>query len=123
MISATKEKELKRYYRHKRIRRKVIGTGEKPRLCVHRSLNNFYAQIIDDASGKVLFGMSTLAKNFRSKIKSGGNVDAAAVLGETFGVEAQKKGFKKVCFDRGGYLYHGRIKAFADAARKSGMEF
>ena len=92
-------------------------------MCVHRSSNNLYVQIVDDMSGKVLFGMSTLTKDLRSKIKNGGNVGAASVLGEAFAAQAAKKGFKKVSFDRGGYMYHGRVKAFAEAARKGGMEF
>jgi len=112
-----------RVLRHKRIRRRVIGTSDQPRVHVHRSLKNFYAQVVDDSTGKILFSMSTTAKNLRDKIKNGGNVPAASSLGEAFAVEAQKKGIKKVCFDRGGYLYHGRVKAFAEAARKAGMEF
>lgn len=117
------ERQIKRIARHQRIRKNLSGTPEQPRLCVHRSINNFQAQIVDDVSGKVLFGMSTSAKNLKSKVKDGGNVNGAAQFGEVFASEAQKNGFKKVCFDRGGYLYHGRIKAFADAARKAGMEF
>ncbi|MBI5415928.1 MAG: 50S ribosomal protein L18 [Candidatus Omnitrophica bacterium] len=117
-------KELGRIYRHKRIRKRVAGTGEQPRVCVHRSLKNFYAQAIDDTSGKILFGMSTLAKGVRSQLKdNGGNAHAAACLGEVFAAEARKKGITKVCFDRGGYLYHGCVKAFAEAARKGGLEF
>src|SRR3989339_139758 len=119
----TKLKELKRVYRHQRTRKKVVGTTEQPRLCVHRSLKNFFVQVVDDSSGKVLFGMSTLNKEVRGKIKNGGNIDAACLLGESFAAEAQKKGIKKVCFDRGGYLYHGRVKAFAESLRKGGMEF
>ncbi|MBU0469357.1 MAG: 50S ribosomal protein L18 [Candidatus Omnitrophica bacterium] len=119
----TKLKELKRGYRHARTRKKVVGTTEQPRLCVHRSLKNLFAQVVDDSTGKVLFGMSTMNKEVRSKIKNGGNIDAASVLGESFAVEAKKKGIKKVCFDRGGYLYHGRVKAFAESVRKGGMEF
>ena len=115
--------EYKRILRHKRIRLKVVGSPEQPRLCVHRSLKNFYAQIVDDTTGKVVFGLSTKAKTVSGKIKKGGNIEAAAILGESFAVELQKKGIKKVCFDRGGYLYHGRVKAFAEAARKGGMEF
>ena len=118
-----KDKELKRVGRHQRIRKKVAGTSDQPRLCVHRSLNNFYAQVIDDSIGKVLFGMSTEEKTISKKIKYGGNVNAASALGNAFAVEIQKKGIKKICFDRGGYLYHGRVKAFADAVRKGGMEF
>ena len=116
-------KEQQRIYRHQRIRKNIAGTSLRPRLCVHKSINNFQAQIIDDSSGKILLGKSTLAKDIRSKIKSGGNVSAAQVLGEAFAAAAVKQGIKKVCFDRGGYLYHGRIKAFAEAARKAGLEF
>ncbi len=81
-----------------------------------------YAQLIDDDKGEVIAGVSTL-KLEGKRVKNGGNVVAASVLGEAFAAEAQKKGIKKVCFDRGGYLYHGRVKAFADGARKGGMEF
>ena len=116
-------KEHKRIYRHRRIRKKLSGNAERPRLCLHRSLNNLQAQIIDDLGGKIILGKSTLAKDLRSKIKSGGNVQAAAVLGESLATAAKKKGITKVSFDRGGYLYHGRIKAFAEAARKAGLEF
>jgi large subunit ribosomal protein L18 len=116
-------KEQQRIYRHERIRKGVIGTAERPRLCLHRSLNNLQAQIVDDSAGKILAAKSTLAKDLKSKLKSGGNVSAAGILGEALALEAIKKGIKKVAFDRGGYLYHGRIKAFAEAARKSGLEF
>src|SRR5882672_10935613 len=116
-------KEHKRIFRHQRIRKGVAGVAERPRLCLHRSLKNLQAQIIDDASGKIILGKSTLAKDVRSKLKSGGNVNAATILGQSLAAEAVKKGITKVCFDRGGYLYHGRIKAFAEAARKAGLEF
>ncbi len=119
----TINREYKRVLRHTRIRKKVTGTPDQPRLSVHRSHKNFYAQVIDDTTGKVLLSMSTLAKNLRPKIKDGGNVQAAEMLGEIFAQELKKKGVQKVCFDRGGYLYHGRVKAFADSARKGGMEF
>lgn len=118
-----KDRELKRIGRHARIRKKITGTAERPRLCVHRSLNNFSAQVIDDSQGKVLFGMSTMGKSIATKIKYGGNIKAASALGEAFAAEAQKKGITKVSFDRGGHLYHGRVKAFAEGARKGGMEF
>ncbi len=116
-------REVKRFYRHVRLRKTLQGTTDQPRLCVHRSLKNLHAQIIDDTQKKILFGLSTLDKDLRTKIKSGGNVDAAAILGEVVAMKAKEKGIKKVCFDRGGYLYHGRIKAFAEAARKGGLEF
>ncbi|MBI5150642.1 MAG: 50S ribosomal protein L18 [Candidatus Omnitrophica bacterium] len=118
------KKELGRIYRHRRIRKQITGTSVRPRVCVHRSLKNFYVQVIDDTSGKVLLGMSTLAKPVRSQLKSsGGNANAAAYLGEIFAAEAKKKGIFKISFDRGGYLYHGCVKAFAEAARKGGLEF
>jgi len=101
----------------------VRGTAQQPRLCVHRSLNNMQAQIVDDDLGKVLCGLSTLSKSQRSQFKKRGNIQAAAALGETFANEARQKGISKVCFDRGGYLFHGRVKAFAEGARKGGLEF
>ena len=116
-------KEQQRIFRHQRIRDGLAGTPDRPRLCLHRSLNNLQAQIVDDSAGKVLIGKSTLAKDVKTKVKSGGNVSAASILGEALASEAIKKGIKKVAFDRGGYLYHGRIKAFAEAARKAGLEF
>jgi large subunit ribosomal protein L18 len=116
-------KEQQRIYRHERIRKELAGTSQRPRLCLHRSLNNLQAQIVDDSAGKVLVGKSTLAKDVRSKAKTGGNISAASVLGEALAAEAIKKGIKKVAFDRGGYLYHGRVKAFAEAARRGGLEF
>lgn len=116
-------RELQRIYRHRRIRKKSAGTTERPRLCVHRSLKNFAAQIVNDEASKVLVGMSTLDKGIRSKLKNAGNVKAAEALGEAFASKAKEKGITKVCFDRGGFKYHGRVKAFADAARKAGLEF
>ncbi len=115
--------EVKRHYRHQRIRKKIFGASGQPRLCVHRSHKNMHVQIIDDLAGKILLGKSTLAKDIRQKIKYGGNIKAASILGEAVAEEALSKGIKKICFDRGGYLYHGRVKAFAEAARKGGLEF
>lgn len=116
-------KEIKRDFRHQRIRKKVSGTNERPRLCVHRSLKNFSAQLVDDQSGKVLFGVTTLCKDVRTKVSSGGNIAAAMKLGEMFAALAKEKGVTQVRFDRGGYLYHGRVKAFAEAVRNGGLEF
>jgi large subunit ribosomal protein L18 len=104
---------------HSRIRRKMQGTAERPRLNVYRSLNHIYVQIIDDASGQTLVSASTLS----AKLKTGGNVSAAKEVGKQVAERAQEKGIKRVVFDRGGYLYHGRIKALADAAREGGLEF
>lgn len=123
MKNKKNDREVKRLAKHERIRKRVVGTSERPRLCVHRSLKNFYAQIVDDTTGKVLFGVSTLNKDVASQIKGGGNMSGSAALGKVFAELAKKKGITKVCFDRGGYLYHGRIKAFADSARESGLEF
>ncbi|HVJ06802.1 MAG TPA: 50S ribosomal protein L18 [Acidisarcina sp.] len=104
---------------HARIRERMEGTTERPRLNVYRSLNHIYAQIIDDSQGATLASASTLA----AKLKTGGNVAAAKEIGKLIAERAQEKGIKKVVFDRGGYLYHGRIKALADAAREAGLEF
>lgn len=117
------QREQNRIYRHNRIRKTVTGTVDRPRLYVHRSLKNFQAYIIDDIQGKVILGKTTLAKDVKEQAKYGGNVGAAAALGKAFAEEAISKGIKKVTFDRGGYLYHGRVKAFADAAREAGLEF
>ena len=104
---------------HERIRAKMTGTAERPRLNVYRSLNHIYVQLIDDSQGVTLVSASTVA----AKIKTGGNVAAAKEIGKLVAERAQEKGIKKVVFDRGGYLYHGRIKALADAAREAGLEF
>ena len=107
---------------HTRIREKVAGTSERPRLNVYRSLNHIYTQVIDDASGTTIASASTVSKKSEGK-KAGGNVAAAKEVGKLIAERAKEKGIKKVVFDRGGYLYHGRIKALADAAREAGLEF
>jgi len=116
MITQTKRNAIRQRI-HQRIRRKLAGTGERPRLNVYRSLNNIYAQVIDDAKGETLVSASTI------KMKTGGNVAAAKEIGKAVAEKAVAQGIKKVVFDRGGYLYHGRIKALADAAREAGLEF
>jgi large subunit ribosomal protein L18 len=116
MITQTKRNAIRQRI-HQRIRRKLAGTAERPRLNVYRSLNHIYAQVIDDQKGETLVSASTI------KLKTGGNVAAAKAIGKTVAEEAVKQGIKKVVFDRGGYLYHGRIKALADAAREAGLEF
>ena len=118
MIAKT-ERNLIRQRIHSRIREKLAGTTARPRLNVYRSLNHIYAQVIDDAKGETLASASTLA----GKINLGGNVAAAKEVGRLVAEAAIAKGVKKVVFDRGGYLYHGRIKALADAAREAGLEF
>ena len=116
MITQTKRNSIRQRI-HDRIRRKLAGTTERPRLNVYRSLNHIYAQVIDDQKGETLVSASTI------KMKTGGNVAAAKEIGKTVAELAVKQGIKKVVFDRGGYLYHGRIKALADAAREAGLEF
>jgi large subunit ribosomal protein L18 len=106
---------------HQRIRTKLSGSAERPRLNVYRSLNHIYVQVIDDMSGKTLAAASTAGK--KGGKKTGGNVASAKEIGKTIAQRAKEKGIKKVVFDRGGYLYHGRIKALADAAREAGLEF
>jgi large subunit ribosomal protein L18 len=123
MKTMSNEKELKRLGRHERLRKRVQGTIERPRLCVHRSLKNLYAQVIDDTTGKVLMGFSTRNKEIIKKMKYGGNIAAATILGEVMAEKMKAQGVSKVCFDRGGYLYHGRVKAFAEGARKGGLVF
>ena len=123
MLNSTKARENQRVARHARVRNKMIGTSERPRLCLHRSLKNLYAQVVNDVDGKVICGVSTLNKDIKKKVKDGGNVAAAAVLGEAVAKVANQKGIKKVCFDRGGYRYHGRVKAFVESVRKGGVDF
>ncbi len=106
---------------HRRIRRKMKGSAERPRLNVFRSLKHIYAQVIDDAQGKTIASANTAEKG--GTVKVGGNVAAAKAIGKLVAERAVKAGVKKVVFDRGGYIYHGRIKALADAAREAGLEF
>lgn len=107
---------------HDRIRNKMSGTAERPRLNVYRSLNHIYTQLIDDANGVTITSASTVTKKRTDKIL-GGNVEAAKTVGKMIAERGLSAGVKKVVFDRGGYLYHGRIKALADAAREAGLEF
>ncbi|HLR65910.1 50S ribosomal protein L18 [Virgibacillus alimentarius] len=107
--------------RHARVRKNLYGTAERPRLNVYRSNKNVYAQLIDDINGATLVSASTMDKEFSNK--NTGNVEAAKQVGELIAKRAQDKGYKTVVFDRGGYLYHGRVKAIADAAREAGLEF
>lgn len=104
---------------HTRIRRKVKGSSERPRLAIYRSLNHIYAQVIDDLNGQTLVSASTTEKDLRGG--TGGNLDAARRVGQAIAERALSKGIEQVVFDRGGYLYHGRIKALTDAARSAGL--
>ncbi|MEG0619870.1 MAG: 50S ribosomal protein L18 [Raoultibacter sp.] len=109
--------------RHTRVRGKISGTQARPRLCVTRSNANMYVQLIDDVAGKTLCAVSTLAPEFKAAKKNGATVEGATVLGELIGAKAKESGVTEVVFDRGGNLYHGRIKAVADAARGAGLKF
>jgi large subunit ribosomal protein L18 len=118
MIPLRKRNEIRQRV-HTRIRRRLTGTTERPRLSIYRSLNHIYAQVIDDSQGVTLVSASTKA----AKAKTGGNVAAAREIGKLVAERAKEKGIRQVVFDRGGYLYHGRVKALADAAREAGLEF
>jgi len=108
---------------HARVRTRVEGTPERPRLCVYRSLDHIYAQVIDDRSGKTLVAASSIDGESKKNLKGGGNIAAAKVIGKTVAERAKAAGVTKVVFDRGGYKYHGRVKALADAAREAGLQF
>lgn len=110
-------------FRKTRVRDKVFGTSDRPRLSVYRSLKQIYAQIIDDTQGKTLVAASSLDKAIKSQTKSGGNIQSAALIGKAIAEKAKDARIKKVVFDRGGRIYHGSIKALADAARQGGLEF
>lgn len=117
------DKNANRIARHKRVRRKVTGTAERPRLSVFRSSNNIYAQIIDDVNRVTLVAASSLEDAIKSSVSSTGNKDAARKVGELVAKKAAEKGITEVVFDRGGYIYHGRILELAEGAREAGLKF
>jgi len=119
MIKMIEKKEIRNRI-HRRIRRKLSGTPQRPRLAVFRSVAHIYAQLIDDTAGKTLVSASSVDKGGKT---DGGNVMAAKAIGKLVAERAKEKGIKSVVFDRGGYVYHGRVKALADAAREAGLEF
>jgi large subunit ribosomal protein L18 len=108
---------------HVRMRKRIVGTTERPRLCVHRSTRHIRAQVVDDLSSRTLVSASSLDKEVRSIIKGGGNIAASKVVGKVVAERARAKGIDKVVFDRGGYQYHGRVQALAEAAREAGLKF
>ena len=118
-----KEKIEKRIRRHKRIRKRIVGTEARPRFCVYRGLANIHAQLIDDMNEKTLLSVSTENKSFKKELAYGGNAKAAQVLGELLAEKAKKKGIAEVIFDRAGFHYHGRVKALAESAREHGLKF
>ncbi|MGB9795402.1 50S ribosomal protein L18 [Fervidobacterium gondwanense] len=122
MIKREDRKQL-RLVRHRRIRKRISGTPERPRLSVYRSEKHIYAQIIDDVAGRTIVAASTVEKELREKLQKTWNVAAAKEVGKLIAERAIAKGVKEVVFDRGGFKYHGRIKALADAAREAGLKF
>ena len=116
-------RNYKRLARHDRVRKNLNGTSEKPRLCVYRSHRNIEAQVIDDTTGNTLAAASSLDKEIKEKAAYGGNKEAAKLVGELVAKKAKEKGIEEVCFDRGGNLYHGRVKELADGAREAGLKF
>ena len=120
----SKESRAKvRLNKHRRMRNRFAGTAERPRLAVFRSNNHMYAQIIDDSVGNTLVSASTLQKEVKAELEKTNDVDAAAYLGKVIAERALEKGIKEVVFDRGGFVYQGKVKALADAAREAGLEF
>jgi large subunit ribosomal protein L18 len=116
-------REAHRQRVHVRMRKRIAGTAERPRLCVHRSSRHIRAQVIDDASARTIVSASSLDKDVRAQIKGGGNVAASKVVGKIVAERARAKGIENVVFDRGGYQYHGRVQALAEAAREAGLKF
>jgi large subunit ribosomal protein L18 len=108
---------------HARVRTRIVGTPERPRLCVYRSLEHIYAQIIDDRNGRTLVSASSVDKESKKNLKGGGNIASAKAVGKFIAERAKSAGVSQVVFDRGGYKYHGRVKALADAAREAGLQF
>jgi large subunit ribosomal protein L18 len=119
----SKDRKNARIRRHIRVRKKIFGVPERPRLSVFRSIKNIYAQIIDDQNGVTLVTMSTLSPEIREKVSGVNNIQAAKVVGEAIGKKALDNNITKVVFDRSGYIYHGKVKALADAAREAGLQF
>jgi len=118
-----KERRVARDLRHRRVRRYVRGSAARPRLAVFRSLNHIYAQLIDDDAGRTVLAVDSRSKAFRAELRTGGNIAAAKVVGALLAQQAKGRGIERVVFDRGGYKYHGRVKALADAARAGGLVF
>jgi len=123
MENRIRDKIARRLRRKRRVRRRVVGTPDRPRLSVFRSHKNIYAQIIDDTVGRTLVAASTMDKELRSEIGYGGNKAAAAMVGRKLAERALRAGVRKVVFDRSGYAFHGRVKELAEAARREGLEF
>ena len=122
MVRKESRQEI-RVKKHHRMRNRINGTSQRPRLCVFRSNNHVYAQVIDDVNGTTLVSASTLEKDIKAELKNTDDIEAATKIGDVVAKRALEKGIKAVVFDRGGYIYHGKVKALADAAREAGLDF
>ncbi len=122
-MGETAKKELARKRRHRRVRKKVLGTLERPRLCVFKSNRHIYAQVINDETGKTLLALSTLSPEFKEQWGKGNKTGAARIVGQILGKKVKEAHIQRVIFDRGGFKYHGRVKALADGAREGGLDF
>ena len=122
MVSKKSRNEV-RVNKHRKLRNRFSGTAERPRLAVFRSNNHVYAQVIDDVAGKTLVSASTLEKDIKAELKNTDDIEAATKVGDVVAKRALEKGIKAVVFDRGGYIYHGKVQALADAAREAGLKF
>jgi large subunit ribosomal protein L18 len=122
-MASLSKKKTARLKRKKRIRKKVSGTAERPRLTVFRSSKHIYAQVVDDARGHTLASVSTLENDFKERLESKGKIDSAALAGKMIGERALSQGIERVVFDRNGFRYHGRVKAISDSAREAGLKF
>lgn len=122
-MDANKKKHKARQRRHRRVRARVQGSGQRPRLCVYRSLTNIYVQLIDDVKGHTVASASTIDSELRLQVNGKSPIEAARLVGQVVGQRAQQAGVKQVVFDRGGYRYHGRVAALAEGARAAGLDF
>ena len=122
-MATAKMRSTARKLRQRRVRRKIQGTPERPRLSVFRSNKHIYAQVVDDTTNRVLTAVSSMSKDFRATGKAGGNIEGATLVGEMVAEKSLQQGIQRVVFDRNGFLYHGRVKAVATGAREKGLEF
>jgi len=122
-MAETRDRKQRRHRVHLRIRKRLAGTAQRPRLVIYRSLNNVYAQVVDDVSGTTLAAASTIEKDVRGKLPHGGNKPAGKAVGKAIAARAQEKGITSVVFDRAGFRFHGVVKELADAAREAGLKF
>ncbi|MBD3180707.1 50S ribosomal protein L18 [Candidatus Poribacteria bacterium] len=122
-MSPKTDKKTARIKRHRRVKKKLSGTSERPRLCIYKSIKHIYAQVINDENGTTLVTRSTLSPDVQGELSDGNNIETAKIVGKAIGKAALDKGIEAVVFDRSGYRYHGKVKALADAAREAGLRF